>query len=76
MSIRPKAIQIPEIVSTILYTINDPETLRSCVQVNKLWADEATTCLWRSDPPIDALLALSSPDRVQYYANKIITLGM
>lgn len=75
MSICSKAVRLPEIVATILNTIDDKKTLVSCIQVNRPWAEEATACLWRSDPPIDALLALNRPDRLQYYANKIVTLG-
>ena len=70
-----KAVRLPEIVATILNTTDDKKTLVSCIQVSRLWAEEATACLSRSDPPIDALLALNRPDRLQYYTNKIDTLG-
>lgn len=70
-----KTIALPELVVMILNAIDDAKTLASCALVNRMWAEEATTCLWRSDPPIDALLALDGPERLQYYADKIVLLG-
>lgn len=68
---------MPEIVANIVNVIDDTKTLASCAQVNRLWAEEAIPCHWRADPPISALLALALdlPDRLQYYANMIVSLG-
>lgn len=65
----------PEIILIILNAIDDAKTLASCAQVSRMWAEEATTCLWKFDPPIDALLAIDSQERLQYSANKIVSLG-
>ena len=40
-----------------------------------MWAKEAVPFLWSLDPPLDALLALERPHRLQHYANSIKTLG-
>lgn len=55
-------------MAAILDQLGSYKALFAAVQVNKLWADEATTILWRDDPPIQHY---SDIKRVQYYANKI-----
>ncbi|KAF2112356.1 hypothetical protein BDV96DRAFT_498011, partial [Lophiotrema nucula] len=45
-------------------------TLVPCVLVNKFWADEATSVLWKRYPHLPALKNMT-PERRQYYANKV-----
>lgn len=69
-----KAMVLPEIVAAVITQMDhDLPTIRACARVNELWAEEATSQLWRSNPPIHALAALPG-DRLQYYADKIVDL--
>jgi hypothetical protein len=45
-------------------------TLVPSILVNRLWADEGTSILWRRYPHLPALREMS-PERKQYYANKV-----
>jgi hypothetical protein len=45
-------------------------TLVPSILVNKLWADESTSILWKCYPHLPALQRMDS-DRQQYYANKV-----
>jgi len=45
-------------------------TLVPSILVNRLWADEGTSILWKRYPHLPALKAME-PTRRQYYANKI-----
>jgi hypothetical protein len=45
-------------------------TLVPSILVNKLWADESTSILWKRYPHLPALQAMD-PNRSQYYANKV-----
>ena len=75
-SARSQALGLPEIVSAILEQLHCNTWLCAALQVNKLWADEATMLLWRVDPPIQCLIQISNVERRQYYANKITSLEM
>lgn len=66
-----QALGLPEIVAAILEQLEDDGDLFAAVQVNKLWADEATTILWRDIPPIRTIGRIGDVERLQYYANKI-----
>ncbi|KAF6233581.1 hypothetical protein HO173_008138 [Letharia columbiana] len=68
------AVGLPEIVAAILEQLDNAKALFAALQVNKLWADEATTLLWRVDPPILALARIEDAERLQYYADKISSL--
>ena len=60
-----------EIVLRILEFFKDDErTLLSACLVNKTWAEEATSILWRKDPPLPLLASLPN-ERGRYYAGKI-----
>ena len=71
-----QALGLPEIVAAILEQLNHRKSLFAALQVNRLWADEATMILWRVDPPIQSLVQISNVERRQYYANKISSLGI
>ncbi|CAO2648778.1 Nn.00g097270.m01.CDS01 [Neocucurbitaria sp. VM-36] len=45
-------------------------TLVPSILVNKLWAEEGTSILWKGYPHLPALKTMS-PDRRQWYANKV-----
>ncbi|KAF1935968.1 hypothetical protein EJ02DRAFT_388195 [Clathrospora elynae] len=45
-------------------------TLVPSILVNKLWAEEGTSILWKRYPHLPALQAMA-PDRRQWYANKV-----
>ncbi|PSN65545.1 hypothetical protein BS50DRAFT_61107 [Corynespora cassiicola Philippines] len=45
-------------------------TLVPSIRVNRLWADEGTSILWRRFPHLPALQEMA-PARRQYYANKV-----
>lgn len=45
-------------------------TLVPAILVNKLWADEGTSILWKRYPHLPAFKAMA-PARRQYYANKV-----
>lgn len=62
-------------MATVLHHINNRRVLFACVQVNRLWFEEATTCLWKNKPPVATLLKLASRERQQYYASKILQLN-
>lgn len=66
-----QALGLPEIVAAILEQLKNYRDLFAAVQVNKLWADEATTILWRDDPPIQTIGRIGDVEKLQYYANKI-----
>lgn len=65
-----QALRLPEILAPILEQLGDNEALFAALQVNRLWADEATTILWRDGPPIGSMGRISV-ERLQYYDNKI-----
>lgn len=65
---------LPEIVAAIMEELNDRQSLFAALQVNKLWADEATMVLWREDPSIQSLIRISNIERRQYYADRISSL--
>ena len=69
-----QALGLPEIVATILEQLPDRKALFAALQVNRLWAHEATMVLWRKNPPIQALVQISDIERRQYYANRISSL--
>ncbi len=72
-------LELPELVAATLQYITDPQDLRSCILVNKLWASEATTLLWEKDPPISAFVdlpAFMEPERLQIYAKKVRKLTL
>jgi len=48
-------------------------TLVPSILVNRLWADEGTSVLWKRYPHLPALKTMESARR-QYYANKVQTL--
>ena len=50
---------------------SDRRSLFRCLQVNRLWFEEATTCLWSQNPPIYAFLNVTEPERLQFYADKV-----
>lgn len=58
----------------ILEHLKDNKALFAALQVNKLWADEATTLLWRKNPRVLDLARIEDVNRVQYYAAKISEL--
>jgi len=77
-SISNYALGLPEILVNVLqhlvdeHEILDARSLFACLQVSKLWFEEATTVLWSDEPPIQALAApLKDP---QFFANKILAL--
>ena len=79
MSISPacsQALGLPEIVAAILEQLRDYKALFAAVQVSRLWADEATTILWRETPPIQDIVHICDVERLQYYANKVRFLGI
>ena len=71
-----QALGLPEIVAVIMEQLHHRRSLFAALQVNRLWADEATMVLWRVDPPIKSLLQISNVERRQYYANKISSLDI
>ena len=64
------ALRLPEILAAILSQVADPRTLFACVQVSKLWADEASNVLW-DQPPILELARVNPTSRRQWYAAKV-----
>lgn len=66
-----QAVGLPELVAAILEQLHDTKALFAALQVNTLWADEATTVLWRVKPPLMAFARIVSLERLQYYAGKI-----
>ena len=66
-----RLLGLPEMVASILEHVIQRRTLFACTQVNKLWAEESTTVLWRHYPPVNALAKLDNASRIQYYAYKI-----
>ena len=71
-----QALGLPEIVAAIMEQLHHRKSLFAAVQVNTLWADEATRVLWRVNPPIQGLIQISNVERRQYYADKISSLSM
>ena len=71
-----QALGLPEIVAAILEWLQDTKSLFQALQVNRLWADEATMILWRVDPPVRGLVQISNVERRQYYANKVSSLNL
>ena len=69
-----QAVGLPEIVAAILEQTDNTKALWAALQVNRLWADEATTLLWRENSPINALHRIKDNKRRQYYADKISSL--
>ncbi len=76
MSACTQALALPELVAIILSHVSERRSLFACIQVNRLWADEAVTFLWSQYPPLRALKALEDFDssRLDYYASKICAL--
>lgn len=70
-----KALGLPEIVAAVLEQLGDHKALFAAVQVNKLWADEATTILWHDGSEIMNTGCDNDIARLQYYANKIRRLS-
>ena len=66
-----QAIELPEIVAAIMEQLPDNRTLFAALQVNRLWAEEATTVLWQNYPSISALIQIHDAERLQHYANKV-----
>ena len=66
-----QAVELPEIVAAIMEQLPDNRTLFAALQVSKLWAEEATTVLWKDYPSISALIQILDAERLQYYANKV-----
>ncbi|KAM0798402.1 hypothetical protein BDR22DRAFT_860017 [Usnea florida] len=66
-----QAVELPEIVAAIMEQLCDNRTLFAALQVNRLWAEEATTVLWQNYPSISALIQIHDAERLQYYANKV-----
>lgn len=75
MSSSRQVLGLPEILALILSHLAEQQALLACVQVNSLWAEEATTLLWRHEPPISAFRSLEGSDRVGYYAQKVESLN-
>ena len=71
-----QAVRLPEIVAMILEHLKDNKALFAALQVNKLWADEATTLLWREYPQTMDLSSIEDVERLQYYADKISVLSI
>ena len=69
-----RALGLPEIVAAILEQLHHNKSLFAALQVNRLWADEASRVLWRWNPSIAGLVQISNVKRRQYYANKISSL--
>ena len=69
-----RALGLPEIVAAILEQLHHNKSLFAALQVNRLWADEASRVLWRWNPPIQGLVQIDNVERRQYYANKISSL--
>ena len=69
-----QALGLPEIVAAIMEQLHRKKSLFGALQVNRLWADEATVVLWRMNPPIQGLIQISNVERRQHYANKISSL--
>ena len=70
----PQPMALPEIVAAILDQMHGTKVLFAALQVNRLWAAEATRLLWRVDPPIRALADNKDAERLQCYADKITSL--
>lgn len=64
-------MRLLEIVAAILEQLDQNFALFAVLQVNKFWAHEATTVLWRVDPPCQPFAHLEDAERLQYYADKI-----
>ncbi len=69
-------MELPEIVAAILEQTHNAEVLWAALQVNRLWADETKTLLWRNEPRIYALDRIEDAKRRQYYADKISSLDL
>ena len=69
-------MRLPEIVAAILEHLQHHKDILAAVQVNRLWAAEATTRLWRIYPQIQDLARIEDIERLQCYANKISVLGI
>ena len=66
-----RAVELPEIVAAVMEQLPDNRTLFAALQVNRLWAEEATTVLWQNYPSISALIQIHDAERLQHYANKV-----
>ena len=72
MSTAHQVLKLPETVHAILSNLHQKRDLFAGLQVNTLWAEEATTVLWSDEPPISALVAVhEQSDRLDYYAQKV-----
>ncbi len=74
MSESYRLLAVPEMVANILQAVTKNCSLFACAQVDKLWAQEATT--WRHKPRILSLAALDTPARLQHYAKQIYYLAV
>lgn len=75
MSAPYQVFELPETVTAILSNLPQKQDLFASLQVNVLWAEEATTLLWADTPPISALAAVHErSDRLDFYAQKVKSL--
>ena len=63
-------------MAAILGQLDDDRDLYAALQVNRMWANEAITLLWRVKPPIWAFAQVEGAERLQYYANKISVVDL
>ena len=68
-----KLFRLPELVAAILSHL-PTITLCACTQINALWAEEATTLLWKYDPPVSAFVSLQDKSRIGLYTSKVESL--
>ena len=71
-----RVVELPELVTAILEQLHDNKALFAALQVNKLWADEATTLLWSGKSATSALARIEDAKRRQYYAAKASTMEL
>lgn len=75
MSATYQVFKLPEIVAAILSNLPEKRDLFASLQVNALWAEEATSLLWADLPPVSALAAVHErSDRLDFYAQKVKSL--
>lgn len=75
MSAPHQVFKLPETLAAILSNLPGKQDLFASLQVNSLWAEEATTILWADTPPISALVAVHErSDRLNFYAGKVKSL--
>ena len=71
-----RVVELPELVTAILEQLHDNKALFAALQVNKLWAGEATILLWRGKSATWALARIEDAERRQYYAAKTSTMEL